>query len=76
MEIIIDDSLVLERKGVAVNCDRCQHRDFNTLHGCIAFPTEIPLEIWNGDITHTEVLPQQSRDVVFTPVVVRTLKNQ
>lgn len=47
-------------------CFDCQHFDENT-STCKAFPSQIPIEILNGDNDHTEPLPTQGNNIVFEP---------
>jgi hypothetical protein len=48
-------------------CFKCKNFDINT-STCKAFPTEIPMEILNGENDHSEPLPNQNNDIVFEPI--------
>ncbi len=53
-------------EAVDLVCFRCKH--FNRIEGgCAAFGDDIPEEITSGENVHSEPLPNQKNDIVFTP---------
>jgi hypothetical protein len=50
-------------------CEDCKHL-FNDKPGyfCKAFPDGIPDEITEGEVSHTDPLPNQKNDIVFEPI--------
>lgn len=59
-------------------CFSCIH--YNIEKGnCKAFPNEIPDIIYTGDNRHSEPLPEQKNDIIFTPkdnIYKKTLINE
>ncbi len=53
-------------EAVDLVCFSCKHfRIFEG--GCAAFGDDIPDEITSGENEHSEPLPNQKNDIVFTP---------
>jgi hypothetical protein len=49
-------------------CGTCQHYRFFKLINCEAFPKGIPEDIILGDNRHTEIIPGQTNEFVYTPM--------
>ncbi len=48
-------------------CFRCKHFD-EIEGGCTAFGIDIPNEITSGENEHKEPLPDQTNNIVFSPI--------
>jgi len=45
------------RLVISPTCHYCRHRRWDRRDSCVAFPDQIPIEIWNGEHDHRSPYP-------------------